>query len=490
MHSPSWRATPLDLKGEAHEHFLSGINQLIGHGWPCSPADAPGLGWFFYAAGALSDRNPWWPAMPELTAYLHRLSWLLRQGEHVADVKIYLPAGDIARSLGGSLDLWREAKRYIGDDLPRIVREAGYDFDVVDDDALAVLDPEHVPVVLLPDSTVLPPATQEWLGRVQQLGGSVLAVGASGPADVRRVRVEELAGTLPALLEPDVRLGPASRQVGVVHRRTQRADVYFLANTGPSPVSFPCSVRTERERVEEWDPQRGSVRRSASASSPVQVTLQPYEATVLVFFDGDAGAGDRGPQGSAERRPLPNPWRLRYLDTDLVRDVALPHRWEDDPGRDTYSGGAAYETAFEVEPSWLEAAAHGRVRLDFGPSDPVVAGSSEQAGIRGSSYRVEVSPPVREVAVVSLNDQPCGVLWAPPYVVDLTGALQPGENRLRVVVYNTAANALSADTHIHALAEQSASRYGRRFRMQDLDLALDGVSSGLHRVPELVRESS
>ena len=37
VHSPSFRATPLDLKGEAHEHLLNGINQLIGHGWPYSP---------------------------------------------------------------------------------------------------------------------------------------------------------------------------------------------------------------------------------------------------------------------------------------------------------------------------------------------------------------------------------------------------------------------------------------------------------------------
>lgn len=44
VHSPSFRATPVDLKGEAHEHFLLGINQLIGHGWPYSPRDAPGVG--------------------------------------------------------------------------------------------------------------------------------------------------------------------------------------------------------------------------------------------------------------------------------------------------------------------------------------------------------------------------------------------------------------------------------------------------------------
>ena len=37
LHSPAFRATPLDMKAEADRHFLQGINQLIGHGWPYSP---------------------------------------------------------------------------------------------------------------------------------------------------------------------------------------------------------------------------------------------------------------------------------------------------------------------------------------------------------------------------------------------------------------------------------------------------------------------
>ena len=36
LHSPVFRATPLDMKAEADLHFLQGINQLIGHGWPYS----------------------------------------------------------------------------------------------------------------------------------------------------------------------------------------------------------------------------------------------------------------------------------------------------------------------------------------------------------------------------------------------------------------------------------------------------------------------
>ena len=52
LHSPSFRATPLDLKAEADRHFLEGINQLVGHGWPYSPESVEYPGWRFYAAGA------------------------------------------------------------------------------------------------------------------------------------------------------------------------------------------------------------------------------------------------------------------------------------------------------------------------------------------------------------------------------------------------------------------------------------------------------
>ena len=159
VHSPSFRATPLDLKGEAHEHLLNGINQLIGHGWPYSPSDAPGLGWFFYASGAIDDRNPWWPAMPRINAYLRRLCWLLRQGEPVADVAIYVPNEDLfavmGRAVGGSLDTWREASRRIAAEIPATIRLAGLDYDLIDDDALAIIPPDRYRVVIVPATTMI-----------------------------------------------------------------------------------------------------------------------------------------------------------------------------------------------------------------------------------------------------------------------------------------------------------------------------------------------
>jgi hypothetical protein len=93
-HPPAFRATPLDLKALADQYFLSGINQLIAHGWPYSPEQLGQPGWTFYATLALNERNPWWFVMPDVAAYLQRVSFALRQGEPVNDVMVYLPAHD------------------------------------------------------------------------------------------------------------------------------------------------------------------------------------------------------------------------------------------------------------------------------------------------------------------------------------------------------------------------------------------------------------
>jgi hypothetical protein len=498
VHSPSWRATPLDLLGEANEHFLAGINQLIGHGWPYSPARAPGLGWFFYAAGAINDRNPWWPVMPQLNAYLHRVSWLLRQGRPVRDVLVYLPSDDIyptmGEQIGGSLDLWHETRRHIGGAIPRLIREAGLDFDLIDDDAIAVVAPQDAAVVILPFVTTVPAATRTWLEQVSAAGGSVIAVGGTWLDDTVAAigqvgTVDELADILQRVCEPGVSLSPPSPTIGVLQRRTDDRRITFLANTGASEQSFQLSVQGGFSSYEVWDPRSGTVRGSGDASSVVELTLQPYESTVVVAFDGDTAVPTVAMPDLAagRRRPLDGGWSVQFLDDPQPAPlpISLPHSWEADPGRAGYSGGAAYRTTFDADPSWFDGEPRPRVILDFGPPDTLDAPPAAASGIRGNSYRVNISPPIREAAVVLLNDVECGRLWAPPYSLDLTDHLAPGVNVLQVVIYNTAANALAEDSEIHRLVEESAAAFGRRFRMQDLDKALDSVGSGLLSVPRL-----
>lgn len=449
VHSPSFRATPLDLQGEAHEHFLSGVNQLIGHGWPYSPSNGPGLGWIFYASGALDDRNPWWPAATALFGSLHRLSWLLQQGTPVRPVKIYVPASDAYAAARAGLaehrNLYRVVRRLIPESPPRMIREAGLDFDLIDDDALAVLDPADVPLVVVPDGTTTPADTRRWLDAVTAAGGTVVS------------DLATLADHLPA--------APFTPQqdVGVVHRRLDDGDFYFVANTGPEPRTLTFDQPMERWRA-----------LSDEITTSRTTTLHPYESAVLL----PTTTADT--TGSSEQlvSSVQGPWSVAFDNNS--RPVTLPHRWEDDPALAMYSGAATYQTELHL-PETTD-----RLFLDFGPGEPVAPDSEPY--LPANSYRALIIPPVGVAAEIWLNGARCGTIWAPPFRVDITDAARPGANVLRIVVQNTAANALSADQHLLQAAEDVTARFGRRFDLQHIEHAADFLNSGLLAAPTVIRQ--
>jgi hypothetical protein len=504
VHSPSFRATPLDLRGELHEHLLCGVNQVVAHGWPYSPPDADGIGWIFYAAGALDERNPWWVAVRPITEYVHRLSELLRQGERVSDVGVYVPTRDAYASMRpgreGHLNLWRAVKDHIGPDVPRIVRELGFDYDLFDDDALGVLDPGRFPVVVLPFVRDLPAGTLAWLRAAEERGRTVLALGCDVGVGTGVAAVVDLAAALLGVLPPDVTVSPRDGAIGAVHRRLEGADVYFVANTGARTERCEVLLREGRTVVERWDALTGEVVARGPGSAPIPLTLEAYEAAVLVASDPDDVGAQQEPaqqepaqQEPAQQEPawqatdaprdavpLDRPWTVRFPGDEADAAVSLPHRWEDDEGLRSYAGTAVYATSFLLDE--VPAAAE----LDFGAVAPAAAGDAEEVGLRGRSFRAAVVPPVGEVAEVVVNSTPAGVVWGTPYRLQIGHHLRVGPNTLEVHVSNTAAGALAADPAVVVRAEESARLFGRRFRMQDLDLAAAGLSSGLLTVPRLL----
>src|SRR5262249_51030318 len=76
-------------------------------------------------------------------------------------------------------------------------------------------------------------------------------------------------------------------------------------------------------------------------------------------------------------------------------------------------------------------------------------------------------PPVREAAVVYVNDQRAGSAWCPPYSVEVTKFLKSGENKIRIEVANTAMNFMAG----HSLPDYRLLnlRFGERFQPQDMD---------------------
>jgi len=84
--------------------------------------------------------------------------------------------------------------------------------------------------------------------------------------------------------------------------------------------------------------------------------------------------------------------------------------------------------------------------------------------------------PVREAAVIYINDKRAGSIWCPPYRLDVTNFLRQGSNELRIDVGNTAMNYMAG----HSLPDYRLLnlRYGERFQPQDMD-KIEALPSGL-----------
>ena len=175
LHSPVFRATPLDMKAEADLHFLQGINQLVGHGWPYSPPEAGEPGWRFYAAAVFNNHNPWWLVMPDVAAYMQRVSFLLRQGQPDNDVALYLPTADAFAGFTLGRDSVNQAiDGLIGPDVIPAILDAGYNFDFIDDGAIAKVGiPQRI--LILPNVERIPLATMQKIAEWAKKGGTVIA---------------------------------------------------------------------------------------------------------------------------------------------------------------------------------------------------------------------------------------------------------------------------------------------------------------------------
>jgi len=515
LHSPVFRATPLDLKAEADRHFLQGINQLIGHGWPYTPEGAEYPGWRFYAAGVYDEKNPWWIVMLDVARYLQRLSFLLRQGEPANDVAIYLPNHDAwAQFTAGNVHMIDELRKRLSPNVIPQILESGYNFDFFDDETLKqvgqvekgalVLGGHKYKLVVLPDVGQIPLETYSKLQEFARGGGVLIATRRTPfespgfkatTTDHQKILAisqalfkepsapahfveddSQLRGTLVGLVQPDLALSFATPEIGFIHRLTADADIYFLANTGNSRQSVNISTRLAGLEPEWWDPISGAITPayyltgSTGAITLPLVFFEPYSSRVLVFSRRvHARARSNSiPATHSEPFDLSRGWRVSFAENGGTVEMNKLASWTDDEATRYFSGTATYEKDVIV-PDYLGNQSQS-VRLDFGE------GQALQVQPSRNGMQTWFDGPIREAAVVYVNDHRAGSIWCPPYSLDVTELLKPGANKLRIVVANTALNYMAG----HSLPDYRVLnlRYGERFQAQDMD-KVQALPSGL-----------
>jgi len=528
LHSPAFRATPLDMKAEADLHFLQGINQLVGHGWPYSPETAGEPGWRMYAAAALDAHNPWFPVMPDLTRYLQRVSFALRQGQPANDVALLLPNDDVWASFkvgiqkhvsatsfagfdesGSNVSIDEAMGKALGKQIIAQVLDAGFNLDFIDADAIDSLGIPYR-VLILPGIDRLPVATYEKIVEFARRGGIVIATRrtpATAPgllnSGQESAHLQELSQALfhgsiptahliegesalgPALARytaPDMVLTPRMPQIGFIHRKLPEGDLYFVANTSNETKHVQAQLRDTARHAEIWDAVSGDV---ATVPDPgkIDLALEPYESRLLFFSNTPLSAAPQTARKETQVADLSRSWEVAFAaqgssGAGLSIEMKRLNSWTDDPKTQFFSGLATYRKSFDLPPP--ENPAETRFLLDFGPGTRETLPSPDKE----HTMRAYLQSPIREAAQVFVNGKPAGAIWHPPYRLDITPYLRQGQNELRIVVGNTA---------INALAGQPApdyrllwDRYGMLFVPQDMQ-NLSPLPSGILGPVKLIK---
>ena len=526
LHSPAFRATPLDLKAEADLHFLQGINQLVGHGWPYSPEEAGHPGWRMYAAAALNAHNPWSFVMPELARYLQRVSFALRQGKPANDVALLLPNDDVWSTFSAKNNSTSPLITHAGfhtavsnfsidesmstpliNTVIQQILDSGFNMDFIDAEAIDIVGLPYA-ALILPGVDRIPLATYQKIEEYARHGGVVIAAGrlpSTAPgvleaeADGRRIRETsqrlfrvtgaagnfvldetQLGASLASHLSPDVVLSPKTPRIGFIHRKLAIGDLYFLANTSNQSHRVQISFRHPGKHAEWWDPFSGEVSVVENPGS-MKLDFHPYESRLILLTDSAIEHPNtrRTVRAVSRTIDLSTDWIATFVAADQTIPVAKLHPWSEDPAFKFYSGQVSYLRAFHLSAQELSSGISGV--LDFGEGAPV----EEPTPLPQHSMRAYFEGPVREAAEVYVNGQSAGFVWRPPYAVDVTRFLTAGQNNLRVIVGNTAINSLAGRTPpSYRLLNQ---RYGERFAPQDmtnLQALPSGILNGLRLILE------
>ncbi|MDR1762729.1 MAG: hypothetical protein LBR64_02055 [Dysgonamonadaceae bacterium] len=225
----------------------------------------------------------------------------------------------------------------------------------------------------------------------------------------------------------------------LTHRRTPEADIFFVINPEngvQKTYAFPV-----KERVPElWDAYIGKISeptnwRQKGDSTYIDLNLEK-DCSMFVVFPFKKGDYPVLPAYHVVNQTVQNitgPWNVSFepkLDKPFSRKFTQLTDWSksSDPKIKYFSGTARYETTlnskFKIQNS--------KLFLDFGD--------------------------LQDIAELEINGEKVGVLWAPPYKIDVTRWIKEGNNKLVIYITNNWANRLIGDEQYPADFEWGTDR--------------------------------
>jgi len=232
--------------------------------------------------------------------------------------------------------------------------------------------------------------------------------------------VDALRDLLGTALPRRVEVEPAYPALRLSGHTVGECDVWLVTSEPAEPVQVALRF-PGRSAVEQWDRESGACRALPVVDGGVALRLPPYGSTVLVTRPEGEAVATQADEGFSEVVALDGDWDWTFVGADGATHRGPLELWAD-IGRPEYSGDVVYE-----KPLDLPTVPEGRLVMDLGL--------------------------VKYACELAVNGTPVGSRLWPPYAFEVTGLLEPGENRLRIVVTNTPANRFFARPEDRAAAE-------------------------------------
>ena len=506
-----WQTYPFVLKAYGDRAFCEGVNSINSTAYAHQPKldGKPGLCPLW---GVITDRNiTWWGQSHAFWNYLARCSYLLQQGQYVADVCYYR---------GEGIPYWMCIE-------PALI-PTGYSYDEfnaetlltrmsVKDGKIVLPDGMSYRLLVLPDETHMTPHILRKIAELVEAGATVvgsrpvqspsltdypacdakvrgLADKVWGACDGRDVK-EHVFGkgkvvwgkSMQSLLlsdgiKPDFEFISSQKDSAIrfIHRHAQDADIYFVANQRNRYEDIMGTFRVSGKAPELWMPDTGKIASPAvydevEGRTRLSLRLDPLGSVFVVFrrtatdnIVSLSRNGDKIFPGVQTFKSTPVIELLQGENATVDLNI-----WESGKYELRTSTGQSMQVQTENISSPLKVAGPWDLSFPAGYGAPasVVLNNliswtkHADAGVKYFSgtaiYRreIELRPElvskdkalyldlgdVKYVAEVRFNDVDLGVLWKPPFRVELSSLAKPGRNILEVNVTNLWPNRLIGD---------------------------------------------
>jgi hypothetical protein len=472
---PHYEECFADLKPTADIALCEGINRFFLHTSTCSRPDDGKPGYEYFAGTHFNRNVTWWDQSGAFLAYVARCQYLLQQGRFVGD-----------------------ALYYNGDGAPNFVEVKhtnpslgpGYDYDVCNAEVLLKRAAARNGRIVLPDGMsyrllVLPERRTmpvEVLRKIRQLvkaGATVvgpkpladpglknyprcdeevakLAAQVWGNCDGQTVTEHRFGKgrivwgkTLRSVLQaggvqPDFEYRSDQRDtfLDFIHRTTDDAEIYFVANRNPRHEIAECTFRVSGKQPELWDPITGRTQPAVAFKQSAGRTTLPLEfaahgSMFVVFRQRSAEFIPRVPKPAGNSR---NEFRAAENFPETIVALELAGPWE--VSFDSQWGGPA-QVVFDNLDDWSHRPEDG-IRHYSGKATYRKTFDLPSPATRHSSLFLDLGK-VKEVAQVRLNGKDLGVVWTAPWRVEITDAVKPAGNVLEIDVVNLWPNRLIGD---------------------------------------------